>query len=191
MAQEFGKVQRGAEEPFTEIFFAVEANAMRVHRKHPSSNSRRMIEAIALALYDIKGRIEGTEIDASAFRNEDNERLEHAILMAIDPFTNEEAMEQLNKLRDAGAQVDLTTPEGLHALYELPIMCLLRLKESVEFWIEMWGPDGYFGYLDSQLGDMVESEDMSYVLVTPGGPEELLPRKKMRGRRRRSTRRNL
>lgn len=44
---------------------------------------------IALVLFDVKERCTGQEFDTAKFRNEDNERLEKALLMAFDPYTNE------------------------------------------------------------------------------------------------------
>ena len=61
------------------------------------SNSRRLREAIALALFDVKGNYSGEKYDTSNFRNEENERLEKALLMAFDPYTNKEIMELLKE----------------------------------------------------------------------------------------------
>lgn len=70
----------------------MEGNALKTHREFPSSNSRRLKEAIALVLFDIKERCTGEAIDTEKFRNEENEKLEKALLMAFDPYTNEEVM---------------------------------------------------------------------------------------------------
>ena len=74
----------------------LEGNALKVHREFPSSNSRRLREAIALVLFDIKERCTGEKADTGKFRNEDNEKLEKALLMAFDPYTNVEVMEILS-----------------------------------------------------------------------------------------------
>lgn len=65
---------------------------MKIHREYPSSNSRRLREAIALVLFDIKEKYTGGKRDTDKFRNEDSERLEKALLMAFDPYTNREIM---------------------------------------------------------------------------------------------------
>lgn len=69
---------------------------MKTHREFPSSNSRRLKEAIALVLFDIKERCTGEAIDTEKLRNEENEKLEKALLMAFDPYTNEEVMKPLD-----------------------------------------------------------------------------------------------
>ena len=51
--------------------------------------------------------------------------LEKALLMAFDPFTNEEIQKVIGK------EMDL---RELHDYYKVPVMCLLRIKESVDTW---------------------------------------------------------
>ena len=81
MEKEFGKIRKGDEETYSMLLLPVESNALKIHRKFPASNSRRMKEAIALVLFDIKSRCTGESFDTGNFRNEDNERLETALLM--------------------------------------------------------------------------------------------------------------
>ncbi|MCC8102744.1 MAG: hypothetical protein LIP11_10970 [Clostridiales bacterium] len=54
MKQEFGMVPHGGEGNYAMILFPMEGNVLKIHRQFPSSNSRRMDEAIALVLFDIK-----------------------------------------------------------------------------------------------------------------------------------------
>lgn len=98
MAKEFGKIKLGQEDRYAMMLFPIESNALKIHRKNLESNSRRFREAIALALFDIKARYTGEEISLHPFRNADNEKLENAILMAFDPFTNEEVYNILMEL---------------------------------------------------------------------------------------------
>lgn len=55
---------------------------------------------IALVLFDIKSCYTGEKYDLKSFRNKDNEKLENALLMAFDPFTNEE----IQKVIDVGME---------------------------------------------------------------------------------------
>ena len=93
MEKEFGKIRKGEEDVYSILLLPLEGNVLKIHRKSPSSNSRRLREAIALVLFDIKEKCTGEVIDTERFRNEDNEKLEKALLMAFDPYTNEEVME--------------------------------------------------------------------------------------------------
>ena len=54
MEKEFGKIRKGDEETYSMLLLPMESNALKIHRKFPASNSRRMKEAIALVLFDIK-----------------------------------------------------------------------------------------------------------------------------------------
>ena len=56
----------------------------------PSSNSRRLLEAIPLVLFKIKSYLTGEEFNLSSFQSTDNERIVNALLMTFDPFTHEE-----------------------------------------------------------------------------------------------------
>lgn len=159
MEKEFGKIERGSEDFHTLTLYPIESNLLKTYRKFPASNSRRLLEAIALALFDIKSRYTGETYDLDAFRNEDNARLEHAILMAFDPFTNEE----LHSLIDADPGIDLTDKKTLHDIYAEPVICLLRIKESVDTWIKRMGSNGYFEFSESYMGPEISGEEMIYV----------------------------
>lgn len=50
------------------------------------------------------------------FRNKENERLEKALLMAFDPYTNKEIMELLK----GQAQVDMLSLEQVKEYYKFP-----------------------------------------------------------------------
>lgn len=123
MEKEFGKIKKGNEEAFGMLLLPMEGNALKIYRSNPSSNSRRLREAIALVLFDIKSCYTGEKYDLKSFRNKDNEKLEKALLMAFDPFTNEEIQKVIGK------EMDL---RELHDYYKVPVMCLLRIKESVD-----------------------------------------------------------
>ena len=84
-----------------------EGNVLKIHREFPESNSRRLREAIGLALFDVKGNYSDKKYDAGNFRNAENERLEKALLMAFDPYTNNEIMELLKDQ----FQVDMLSQE--------------------------------------------------------------------------------
>lgn len=161
MEKEFGKIKRGNEDMYTMVLFTMESNALKVHRKFPASNSRKMREAIALVLYDLKQNYTGEAFDASAFRNDDNERLETALLMAFDPCTNPEVLESLKEK----LQVEEMTPEILKDYYKIPIMCLLRIKESVDMFEKHRDSNGYFNYIESSLGKHVKDDEMKYAIM--------------------------
>lgn len=163
MEKEFGKIDKGEEEFHTMMFFTIESNLLKIHRQYPTSNSRRLKEAIALALFDIKSRCTNESFELDAFRNEENERLEQAVLMAFDPFTNEEIRTFINDETD----IDLTDPDTLHGLYTEAVLCLLRIRELVETWEKRMGSNGYFEFAESYMGPQVEGDEMAYTVAMP------------------------
>lgn len=169
VGKEIGKFAEGEQEPYTQVFFAIDSNCMKVHRAFPASNGRRLEEALALALHEIRGRYTATEPDVSSFRNEDNERLEHAILMAVDPYTNPDIMELLTPrdVRETGKPWE-PAAEKLRAFYEIPVKCLLRIKKSVDLWQGELGPDGYFDFMEHCMGELVPEDDqMDFAIAAP------------------------
>ena len=92
MEREFGKIRKGEEETYAMLLLPMEGNVLKIHREFPGANSRRLREAIALALFDVKVNYSGEEYDTGKFRNRENEMLERALLIAFDPYTNHEIM---------------------------------------------------------------------------------------------------
>ncbi|MDC7288173.1 hypothetical protein NXH76_10185 [Blautia schinkii] len=164
MEKEFGRIRKGEEDLYAMLLLPLEGNALRVHRKYPDSNSRRLREAIALVLFDIKSRYSGESIDVEKFRNADNERLEKALLMAFDPFTNDEIMEILSpEIQEAE-----NDKEALYQYYKLPIMCLLRIKDSIDLWEKNSGANGYFDFIEGYMGAEIQGDEMKFSVHCKG-----------------------
>ena len=164
MEKEFGKIRKGEEEIYSMLLLPLEGNVLKIHRKFPLSNSRRLREAIALVLFDIKEKCIGEVIDTGKFRNEDNEKLEKALLAAFDPYTNVEVMDffkQQNK-------TDELTQDMLKNYYRLPVMCLLRIKDSIDTWEKQSGANGYFDFIESYMGSQIKGTEMNYSIMSHG-----------------------
>ena len=160
--KKFGKIKKGEEEAYSMLLFPLEGNVLKIHREYPTSNSRRLREAVALVLFDIKEKYTGEKIDTDKFRNEDNERLEKALLMAFDPYTNREIMELLKQQ----LQTDELTQEMLKNYYKLPVMCLLRIKDSVDTWEKHSGVNGYFDFIESYMGSQINGTEMNFSILS-------------------------
>lgn len=161
MEKEFGKVQRGEEDMYSMLLLPLEGNALKVHREAPLSNSRRLREAIALVLFDIKEKCTGETIDTERFRSADNEKLEKALLMAFDPYTNEEVMELLKWQY----QADEITQDMLKDYYKFPVMCLLRIKDSIDTWEKQLGVNGYFEFIENYMGSQIKGTEMNFCIM--------------------------
>ena len=162
MEKEFGKIKTGKEDEHTMLFFPMESNVLKIHRKNPASNSRRLREAIALVLFDIKFRYTGVEETLEKFRSEDNRKLEQALLMAFDPFTNEEIYAVIKD----DMKMDLGNLSMLHDYYAEPVICLLRIKESIDTWEKQMGANGYFDFIENHMGYQVTGDNMNFSICT-------------------------
>ena len=163
MEKEFGKMRKGEEEAYSMLLLPLEGNALKVHREFPASNSRRLREAIALALFNIRDRCRGEKTDTGEFRNEDNEKLEKALLMAFDPYTNVEVMEIFKQQ----IKTEEFTQKMLKSYYKLPVMCLLRIKDSIDTWEKRSGADGYFDFIEGYMGSQIKGSEMNFTLMSP------------------------
>lgn len=164
MEKEFGRIRKGEEDVYSMLLFPLEGNVLKIHRESHSSNSRRLREAIALVLFYIKEKCTGEAADTEKFRNEENEKLEKALLMAFDPYTNENIMElivQQNKSSEL-------THEMLKGYYKLPVMCLLRIKDSIDTWEKRSGSNGYFDFIESYMGSQIKGSEMNYSIMSSG-----------------------
>ena len=164
MEREFGKIRKGEEDVYAMILFPMEGNVLKIYRKFPASNSRRLREAIALVLFDIKEKYTGETINLGKFRNGENEKLEKALLMAFDPYTNEEIMELLKEQNI----MDELTLDNLKEYYKIPVICLLRIKDSIDMWEKEFGADGYFNFIESYMGSQISGEEMQFTIMSFG-----------------------
>lgn len=165
MEREFGKVKAGQEDDYAMMLYPLESNALKVHREYPAANSRRLKEAIALVLFDLKERynLNGEKFNTDNFRNEDNQILEKALLMAFDPFTNEELKDAV----EAQYSIDWTDRNQLYNYYQEPIKCLLKIHDSVNLWIKQRGADGYFIFIEEFMGAKIKDDQMTYFIQLP------------------------
>ncbi|MDO4521255.1 MAG: hypothetical protein Q4B44_06400 [Erysipelotrichaceae bacterium] len=164
MERRYGKVNKGYEDEFTPVFFAIESNMMIVHRKHRAANGRRAKEAVMLALHRIEAIVTGEEKDLSAFENPENKLLFNAIMYAIDPLASEKGKERFSQA--GGDEAKLKDLEYLHDMYIVPSRCLMRIAESIDMWTKNMGPDGYFNFMEGNMGSHV-SDEMNVCFTLP------------------------
>ena len=84
--------------------------------------------------------------------------------MAFDPYRNKEIMELLKKQ----FQVDTLSQEQVKEYYKFPVMCLLRIKESVDTWEKHSGSNGYFDFIEGYMGREITGNDMNYSIMSSG-----------------------
>lgn len=90
MEQRYGKMEKNEEDRHVMLLLPMESNLLKTYRKNPDANSRRLEEAILLALHDIESRITGERKNTGSYENKENMMLKEALLKSFDPYTNEE-----------------------------------------------------------------------------------------------------
>lgn len=166
MEKRYGKMKRNEEGKYACLLYPMESNLLKVHRRNPEANSRRLEEAIFLVLHEVEGRVSGGEVDTGQYENKGNALLKEALLQAFDPFTNED----ISAVLQERGNLSIETPENLEAYYKEPVICLLRIKESIEVWTKRNGSDGYFKFLEEWLGsEVAEDNQLNYSIYVRAG----------------------
>jgi len=162
MSKDFGTIPKGeeGEEPYFPVLFSMEHNLLKIYRKNSLCNDQRAIEAVQMSLLTIDGYLREIDYDFTRFANEENKSLMLGLLMAFDPFSNPE----INKI----IMKDNNTFNAKE-YFKLPIMCLLRLEKSIQTWTESFGKNGYFEFIEGQIGRQVKSDDkMDFIIELKG-----------------------
>ncbi len=68
-------------------------------------------------------------------------------------------------------KTDQFTKEMLKNYYKLPVMCLLRVKDSIDTWEKRAGEDGYFDFIESYMGSQIKGTEMNFTIMRPGSGE--------------------
>jgi hypothetical protein len=65
-------------------------------------------------------------------------------------------------------QTEELTQEMLKNYYKLPVMCLLRIKDSVDTWDKRSGANGYFNFIESYMGSQIKGTEMKFSILSTG-----------------------
>jgi hypothetical protein len=79
--------------------------------------------------------------------------------MCFDPFTNEHLRPVVEE------KCDIHSEDGLREYFEAPVKSLLQIEKSVEWWTKQGGNNGYFTFLEKEMGDMVPHDNKINCLV--------------------------
>jgi hypothetical protein len=152
MAKEFGTIMRGNEEAHAFILSPIEGNLLKMSRKTENRNGRRAMEAIKIALFTINGYLNDCEYDFGKYLTSENQDFVHAVLMAIDPFTNEILKEAL------ADEYDWDSRDGLCEYFSEPVKCLLRIEASAQTWTDRNGAEGYFDFIEAYVAPTISDD---------------------------------
>lgn len=149
MAKEFGTIPKGEEEFHAFMLHPMESNLLKLHRQNPNRNGRHALEAIQMSLLTVDGYLREIEYDYDRFAGPENQAFLQGLLMSFDPYTNQEIHEIVIKNDPAF---------DAREYFKLPVKCLLRIEKSVDLWTGEWGRNGYFEFIEQQMGHLVEPD---------------------------------
>ena len=152
MAKRFGTIRRGEEKLYTMTLLPMESNLVKTNRMKKINSGREAIEAIHLCLFVIDGYINKVEYNLDPYITEKNRDFFNALLTSFDPFSNAEIAKILE------ATHKFTISDDLEKYFTEPVQCLLRLEKSIETWTDQLGVNGYFKFLEQQLGAGIKND---------------------------------
>ena len=160
MARKFGKIKKGNEDAYSFILFSLEGNMLKLHRDNNSRNSRRALEAVKLCLLLIDSYLSDIEYDFTSVINDENKALRDGLRMGFDPFYNEEIKNLVSSM------YNLDSAKDMEEYFKTPATCLIRIEQSIELWIDNLGINGYFKFIEQQLGEQVPQDlKMNYTIM--------------------------
>lgn len=152
--KEFGVITRGTEEEYNPGLDYLEHEIYRIYTEIPITDYE-LREVIEMIIYDVKGIIDQIDYDYGKIRSEDQKKFAQTLELLFNPFLNKEI--PIHNL-------DLEKKEDLKELFTLPIKCLLRIYDSIEFWNHNGGKNGYYRMLEEMVLPVIQIGKHPYVL---------------------------
>ena len=149
MIEEF--IERGTEENYNPQLNYIEHAIYDLQLVIPISDYE-LQEIIPAVIYDLKGYIDNKIYDYSDILDERLIRFAKELEYLFNPFINEEI--KINEL----------AKNDLKGLFNLPIICLHRINDSIDFWRNMYGKNGYFRMLEEMVVPIMHIGEFPYAL---------------------------
>ena len=133
--KEYGKIERGTEEDYNPQLDYIEHAIYEIRMENRISDYE-LQDAISVIIYDLKGYVDNKTYDYSAIVSEEAIKFAKELEKLFNPFINKDI--KINKL----------ARNDLKGLFTLPIICLNRIYDSIDFWRNRYGKNGYFRMLE-------------------------------------------
>ena len=157
MAKEFGTIPKGKEEDHAYMLSAMEGNLLKLHRQDSNRTGRHAADAIRMTLLTLDGYLRQIEYDFSRFATPENLIFLQGLLMSFDPYTNKD-------IHEVRMEDDHAFDVKEH--FKFPVQCLLRIEKSMQLWSGEMGRNGYFIFIEEQIGQLVgRDEKMNFSLL--------------------------
>ncbi len=141
--KEFGEITKGSEELYNPQLDMLEHYIYNIWDQYYLSDFD-FKDVISMIIYDIKTIIEDKDYNYDSLASSSQLTFIRELRGTFDPFVNESIKNRLQF-------IDLSNKSDLKKLYTLPVICLTRIYESVDFWHQMYGKDGYFRMLEEMV----------------------------------------
>jgi hypothetical protein len=156
MAQKFGRIYKGQEESYAMLLHSMESNMLKARTNLPDMTGNDAKEAVSISLFKIKGYLNNEVYDLDEYINDNTSALVHALMSSFDPFTNPSINGILSPIKD------LEDLQFLRNYFSEPIMCLVRIDNSIDLWTKVNGKFGYFEFIENQLAGSFDKDQMSF-----------------------------
>ncbi len=115
-----------------------------------------------MAIYDLKGYVDNIKYDYTNIRDKKIIKYTKELEMIFNPFINKDI------------KITQTAKKDLKGLFTLPIICLARIYDSVDFWRSYYGKNGYFKMLEEYVVPLYELSKFKYALPFDYLDEEII-----------------
>lgn len=148
--KDFGKIETGKEEAYYAYINFIERKILEINDANPISDYD-LQDVISITIYDLKRYTDSVDYD---FSNQPNNLVDYSkeLQTVFNPFINDEI------------HITDYAKENLKELFTLPIMCLLRLHESIDTWRELKGKNGYFKMAEEMVAPVFFESAFPYAL---------------------------
>ena len=138
VAKEFGKIERGTEEFYNPQLDYIE-HAIYEINKNITISDYELQDAISVIIYDLKKYIDNKIYDYQDIVDKKVVDFAKELEMLFNPFINKEI------------QINDDAKKNLKDLFTLPIICLSRIYDSIDFWRNQYGKNGYYRMLEEMV----------------------------------------
>lgn len=149
--KDFGSIARGTEGFYNPQLDYFEQNIYIIFCDIPISDNE-LKEVIEMIIYDLKGIIENKIYDYNELIEAKQIKFSEKLQLIFNPFLNNNI-----KVNDDGLK-------DLKGLFTLPIMCLLRIYDSIDFWNKRYGKNGYYKMLEEMVLPIIQVGKYPYAL---------------------------
>jgi len=154
--KEFGIIKKGTEDDYNPQLDILEHYIYNIYEQF-SITDMSLLNIIPYVIYDLKSHIDDREYDYSEILSESEVKALTMLESSFNPYKSE-------KLKKVLKNIDLENKDDLKKLFTLPIICLRRIYDSVLYWHEVYGKNGYFKMLEEMVLPIMQIGYHPYII---------------------------